>query len=116
MHVFVFVFASLKLVLYIRNRPRYFAVNPVWHHGLLPFETTNLTLLITTSNRKFAEMSGDMSRICDIIAHDLARIHVSYYNNDAKRTKGRCRQRIQKAGGHTAAHRGWACLLLVEPG
>ena len=27
----------------------------------------------------FAEMSGDVSRICGIIAHDLARIHVSYY-------------------------------------
>ena len=36
----------------------------------------------------FAEMSGDVSRICGIIAHDLARIHVSYYNDDAKCTKG----------------------------
>ena len=35
----------------------------------------------------FAEMSGDVSRICDIIA-DLARTHVSYYNDDAKRIKG----------------------------
>ena len=26
----------------------------------------------------FAEMSGDVSRICDIIAHESARIHVSY--------------------------------------
>jgi len=59
----------------------------------------------------FAEMSGDVSRICDIIAHDLARTHVSYYNNDAKRTKGMYRKRIQKAWGHTA-HRGWARLLL----
>ena len=24
----------------------------------------------------FAEMSGDVSRICDIIAHDLARTHI----------------------------------------
>jgi len=24
----------------------------------------------------FVEMPGDVSRICDIIAHDLARIHV----------------------------------------
>jgi len=32
----------------------------------------------------FAEMSGDVSRICDITAHDLARTHVSYYNDDAK--------------------------------
>ena len=31
----------------------------------------------------FAEMSEDVSRICDIIAHDLARTHVSYYNDDA---------------------------------
>ena len=46
-----------------------------------------------------------MSRICDIIAHDLARTHVSYYNDDAKRTKGVYRKRIQKAWGHTA-HRG----------
>ena len=59
----------------------------------------------------FAEMSGDVGRICDIIAHDLARIHVSYYNNDAKRTKGMYRQRIQRAWGHMA-HRGWARLLL----
>jgi len=27
----------------------------------------------------FAEMSEDVSRICDIIAYDLARTHVSYY-------------------------------------
>ena len=59
----------------------------------------------------FAEMSEDASRICDIIAHDLARIRVSYYNDDAKRTKGMYRQRIQKAWGHTA-NRGWARLLL----
>jgi len=38
----------------------------------------------------FAEMPEDVSRICDIIAHDLARIHVSYYNNDSKLTKGMC--------------------------
>jgi len=59
----------------------------------------------------FAEMSEDVSRICDIIAHDLARTHVSYYNDDARRTKGMSRTRIQKAWGHTA-HRGWARLLL----
>ena len=46
-----------------------------------------------------------------IIAHELARIYVSYHNDDAKRTKGMYRQRIQKAWGHTA-HRGWARLLL----
>ena len=59
----------------------------------------------------FAEMSKDVSRICDIIAHVLARTHVSYYNDDSKRTKGMFRQRIQEAWGHTA-HRGWARLLL----
>ena len=59
----------------------------------------------------FAEMSGDVSRNCDIIAHDLARTHVSYYNDDSKRTKGMYRQRIQEAWGHTA-HRSWARLLL----
>ena len=59
----------------------------------------------------FAEMSEDVSRICDIIAHDLAQTHVSYYNDDARRTKGMYRKRIQKAWGHTA-HRGWARLLL----
>ena len=59
----------------------------------------------------FAEMSEDVSRICVIIAHDLARTHVSYYNDDAKRTKGMYRQRTQKAWGHTA-HRGLARLLL----
>ena len=35
----------------------------------------------------FAEISGDVSRIFDITAHDLARTHVSYYNDDAKRIK-----------------------------
>ena len=55
----------------------------------------------------FAEMPGDVSRICDIIAHDLARAHVSYYTDDAKCTKGMYRQRTQKAWGHTA-HCGWA--------
>ena len=29
----------------------------------------------------FAEMSEDVSRICDIIVHDLARTHVSYNNH-----------------------------------
>ena len=47
-----------------------------------------------------------MSRICGITAHDLARTHVSYYNDDAKRTRGMYRRRVQKAWGHTA-HRGW---------
>jgi len=56
-------------------------------------------------------MPEDVSRICDIIAHDLARTHVLYYNDDAKRTKGMYRQRIKKAWGHTA-NRGWARLLL----
>jgi len=46
------------------------------------------------------------------LCQDLARIHVSYYNDDAERTKGMYRQRIQKAWGHTAAHRGCARLLL----
>jgi len=59
----------------------------------------------------FTEMSGDVSRICDITAQDLSRTHVSYYNDDAKRTKGMYRERVQKALGHTA-HRGWARLLL----
>ena len=36
----------------------------------------------------FAEMSEDMSSICGTIAHDLARTHLSYYNDYAKRTKG----------------------------
>jgi len=36
----------------------------------------------------FAEMPEDVSRICDITAHDLARTHASYYNDDAKRIKG----------------------------
>ena len=45
------------------------------------------------------------------IAHELARTHVSYYNDDTRRTKGMYRTRIQKAWGHTA-HRGWARLLL----
>ena len=59
----------------------------------------------------FAEMPADVSRICEIFAHDLARTHVSFYNDDTRRTKGMYRQRTQKAWGHTA-HRGWARLLL----
>ena len=56
----------------------------------------------------FAEMSEDVSRICDITAHDLARTHYPYNNDDAKRTKGMYRTRIQKAWGHTA-HRVNVC-------
>jgi len=59
----------------------------------------------------FAEMSGDVSRICDIIAHDLAQTLVSYYNGDAKCTKSMYRQRTHEAWGHTS-HRGWARLLI----
>jgi hypothetical protein len=59
----------------------------------------------------FAQISEDVSRICDIIACELAWIHVSYYNDGAKRTESMYRQRIQEAWGH-AAHRGWARLLL----
>ena len=59
----------------------------------------------------FAKMSEDVSRICGIIAQDLARTHVSFYNDNTKRTKGMYRTRIQKAWGHTA-HRSWARLLL----
>ena len=58
----------------------------------------------------FAEVPGDVSRICGIIAHELARTRVPYCNDDSKRTKGMYRQRIQKAWGHTA-HCGWARLL-----
>ena len=54
----------------------------------------------------FKKMPGNVNRICD-----LARTHVSYYNDDARRTKGMYRTRIQKAWGHTA-HRGLARLLL----
>ena len=53
------------------------------------------------------EMPGEVSHIFDITAHDLARTHVLYYNDDAKRNKGMYRQRIQRALGHSA-HRGWA--------
>ena len=53
----------------------------------------------------FAEMSGDVGRICDIIANDLARTHVPYYSDDAKRTKGMYRQRIQESWSHTAHRR-----------
>jgi len=35
-----------------------------------------------------AKIPGDVSRVCGIIFHDLARIHVSYYNDDAKCTTG----------------------------
>ena len=58
----------------------------------------------------FAKIPEDVSRICGIITHDLARTHVSYYDDDAKRTKGMYRQRIEKAWG-LSAHRSWARLL-----
>ena len=54
----------------------------------------------------FVEMPEDVSRTCGIIAHDLARTRVSYYNGDAKRTKGMYRQLIQNAWGHTATAAG----------
>jgi len=58
----------------------------------------------------FAEMSEDVSRICCTIAHDLARTHVSYYNDDAKRIKGithppGCAQR------KAVPRKGWIRLL-----
>ena len=56
-------------------------------------------------------ISEDVSHICDIAAHDLARILVSYYSGDYSHTKGMCRQFIQKAWGRTV-HRGWARFLL----
>ena len=53
----------------------------------------------------FAEMPEDVSRICSIIAHDLAWTHVSYYNDDAKRTIV-LQRRCQAHQGHVqAAHR-----------
>jgi len=64
----------------------------------------------------FAKMSEDVSRICDIIAHDLARTHVSYYNDDAKRTRACTGSASRRHGGtrasrlgliiHGPAHRG----------
>jgi len=60
---------------------------------------------------EFTEMPGYVSRICEITAHDLARTHVSYYNDRSNHTKGMHRQRIQKAWGHRA-HRSWARLPL----
>ena len=54
----------------------------------------------------FVEMPGDVSRICDTIAHDLARTHVSYYNDDAKRTKGMYRQHPESLGAHGAPRPG----------
>ena len=53
-----------------------------------------------------AEMPGDMSRICDITAHDLAWIHILYFNGGAQRTMGMCWQRTQKAWGHGAPRLG----------
>jgi len=38
-----------------------------------------------------------VSRICNIIAYNLARTCISYYNDDAKSTKGMYRQRTLKA-------------------
>ena len=63
----------------------------------------------------FAEMPEDVSCICDIIAHDLARTHVSYYNDDAKRTKGMYRQRTQKALGHRARFLASGCVVKSTP-
>jgi len=47
----------------------------------------------------FAEMSEDVSRICGIIAHDLARTYVPYCNDDAKRTEGCTGSTSRKPGG-----------------
>ena len=47
----------------------------------------------------FEDMPADVSCICNTIAHDLARTHVSCYNDDAKRIKGAYRQRIREAWG-----------------
>jgi hypothetical protein len=63
----------------------------------------------------FSEMSEGVSRICGIVARELARARVSYYNGDAMRTKGAYRQRIQEDWGHTA-HRGWAVSSSAVPG
>jgi len=49
-------------------------------------------------------------RTCALFSLSIFVLVVSKRRN-AKRTKGMYRQRIQKAGGHTA-HRGWARLLL----
>ena len=88
--------------------PRHQHLHQEWQE---PLEEHNGGQVLIFVVGAFAEMSEDVSRICGITAHDLARTHVSYYNNDARRTKGMCRQPIQKAWGHTA-HRGWARLLL----
>jgi len=63
----------------------------------------------------FAEMSEDVSRICGIIANDLARTHVSYCSTTTMPSAPRActGQRIQKAWGRTA-QRGWARLLLTR--
>ena len=63
----------------------------------------------------FVEMSGDVSRICENHRPRAGADSRLYYNDDAKRTKGKYRQRIQKAWGHTA-HRGWARLSSTAPG
>ena len=88
--------------------PRHQHLHQEWQE---PLEEHNGGQVLIFVVGAFAEISEDVSRICDIIAHDLARTHVSYYNNDARHTKGMYRQRTQEAWGHTA-HRGWARLLL----
>ena len=77
----------------------------------MPWGTSLCILVVGSSHFHRTNLRWDISRICDITAHDLARIHISYYNSDTKRTKGMYRQHIQKAWGHTA-HRGWTHLLL----
>ena len=72
---------------------------------LVPRKKTFFAYTQALHGRDLPEEDIRVSRICDITAHDLARTHVSYYNDDSKRTKGMYRQRIQRAWGATA-HRG----------
>ena len=58
----------------------------------------------------FAEMSGDVSRICDIIAHDWRGPTSRTTTTMPSAPRVMYRQRTQKAWGHTA-HRGWGFWL-----
>ena len=47
------------------------------------YQTTSMLVKLHLKHSHHIEL-----KIYHIIAHDLARTHISYYNNDARRTKG----------------------------
>ena len=49
----------------------------------------------STQDGRISGDAADVDRICVMTVHELARTHVSYYKDDAKRTKGMCRYQVK---------------------